>query len=608
MVTFIVDSKADLAKRDAIQSLVAAGELPIMTTITRRPSDTACWMGTYYGGTWYPPSDPRGAELEKMRYMLPASVAAETLQKSRCGICGADARLAYSMPREAMNRLWYGSCCRDAVKHWLEIRDLVDSIGIAEEPAKAAPVVLGSTEIEMGEGQYNRPGLSVRHSSQEKRLAVTFFAGGRTGKQKNFYQLRVKRAGNQVEIDTHGATKSTISLAEWQAFIDQVDVHICGISQNTVKLTPQLVKMARDVKAYRRKEPTDLEWKAESGAEVKPASEADLLKAWQKWMSAEVKANHDGFDSTYTGFILVGDMELVKETGPRDFRDLAFRHSGIQLDEHLGDLPKLRYSLALANRGSDLLPPKTRDASHGDVPDFDLDPHPDSVIVWQLNELSEMLCRDTDEMVRQCAARWNDILRSARSSTDAPQAPPEPASEAQADTPVALPQDLQSNSEAIEAIAMSKLPVSPEKIDELVEAVKVAISEWTTNADARILPDGYYLRYRPENAHVPTYIYLVHPSLPYRIVVGELSIMTGTDTHSELEFVSTRGEIREFMHKVAAGLKPADHPKLAGILVQQPIPEEAKAISRSTGGNEFADVAVVEELPLFAPENPESAA
>jgi hypothetical protein len=72
MATLIVDSKVSIERSEHIQALVDAGEMVAMTTITKRPSDTMCWMGTYYGGEWYPPSDPRSAEFEKLRYMLPA--------------------------------------------------------------------------------------------------------------------------------------------------------------------------------------------------------------------------------------------------------------------------------------------------------------------------------------------------------------------------------------------------------------------------------------------------------------------------------------------------------------------------------------------------------
>lgn len=152
---------------------------------------------------------------------------------------------------------------------------------------------------------------------------------------------------------------------------------------------------------------------------------------------------------------------------------------------------------------------------------------------------------------------------ASKQSANAPQTDKTaPISNEPPKAPVILPQALQSKEEALEAIAMSKLPVSPAKVDELVEAVRVAISEWSSNTDARILPDGYYLRCRPENAPIPTYVYLAHLNAPYSIVVGELSIMTSKDTHSELEFVSKRGEIHNMMIKVFDGPRQYIHPAL----------------------------------------------
>ncbi|MBN1310277.1 MAG: hypothetical protein JXB30_02580 [Anaerolineae bacterium] len=139
-------------------------------------------------------------------------------------------------------------------------------------------------------------------------------------------------------------------------------------------------------------------------------------------------------------------------------------------------------------------------------------------------------------------------------------------------TPIA-PQDLQSNEEILEQIAMSRAPIEPNRLDELLEAVQVAISEWTTNPDARNLPDGYCLYSKPDEAAVPTWIYLKHPTHPNRIVMGEMSIRSDKDTHSELQFVSCRGEIRAYMLKVKDGMKPSTNPKLAGVLMQAPIGE-----------------------------------
>lgn len=250
-------------------------------------------------------------------------------------------------------------------------------------------------------------------------------------------------------------------------------------------------------------------------------------------------------------------------------RFARWRHSG-------------KYSQVLANRGSDLLPPKKIDPYDPFPTPPEIIPRPDSLYVQRLNELG-------------------DASRMASRPS------PEPASEAQPATPVVLPQTLQSKEDILEAIAMSKAPVPPEKIDELVEAVKFSIAN-RNNAEARILPGGYYLRAQPPNAPVPTYIFLCHPDHPNRVVVGELSIMSDKDTHSELEFVSSRGEIREFMHKVAAGMQPSTSGKLPGVMMPVPIPEDAKQVSRMAGSNEFADVAKIEDLPMFAPDDPESAA
>lgn len=140
------------------------------------------------------------------------------------------------------------------------------------------------------------------------------------------------------------------------------------------------------------------------------------------------------------------------------------------------------------------------------------------------------------------------------------------------------PQELQSNEEVLEQIAMSRAHVSREKVDELLEAIQVAIKEWDTNANARILPDGYYLYGKPDHMLVdhmlvPIYIYLKHPSHPSCVVAGELSITSDKDTRSELKFVSSRDKIWAYMLKVKAGMKPSTNPKLPGIMMQAPISE-----------------------------------
>lgn len=126
------------------------------------------------------------------------------------------------------------------------------------------------------------------------------------------------------------------------------------------------------------------------------------------------------------------------------------------------------------------------------------------------------------------------------------------------------PQQLQSNSEVLEAIAMSKLSVDPERIAEMEEAVRFAIENWV-NIQARVLFDGYELKQGGFT------VMLKHTSHPSGVTVG----LTDPTTH-KLSFVARRGEIREFMHKVASGMKPSDNPKLPGVMMQAPIPDDVK--------------------------------
>jgi len=154
------------------------------------------------------------------------------------------------------------------------------------------------------------------------------------------------------------------------------------------------------------------------------------------------------------------------------------------------------------------------------------------------------------------------------------------------------PQQLQSNSEVLEAIAMSNLSVSPERIAEMEEAVKFAIENWI-NIQARVLFDGYELKRGGFT------VMLKHPSHPRGVTVG----LTDPTTH-KLSFVARRGEIREFMHKVAAGMKPSDNPKLPGVMMQAPIPPEAKMSqqavtirNRAESTEAFDAVFVIDDRP-----------
>lgn len=136
-------------------------------------------------------------------------------------------------------------------------------------------VMLGLTEVQYGESQIERPGIVVGHGTiwgkggKMKGLTVQLYARGRTGRQVNFDSQIYLNAldGDRFEVHTGGAGKSIITLAEWQAFVDTVDVRVSEVSKNTVKFTPALIKMARDVVAKRRTAPTDAEWAKECGSE-----------------------------------------------------------------------------------------------------------------------------------------------------------------------------------------------------------------------------------------------------------------------------------------------------------------------------------------------------
>jgi len=120
------------------------------------------------------------------------------------------------------------------------------------------PIIVEDTEIRWAR-------ILVGHSSQYKCLYVRLDASGLSGKQKRARSLTAKlvEESGEVELSTYGATKTRVPLAWWQAFADRLPVEVFPVSRTTVELTPQLVKMARDVVAKRRAAPTDDEWAAE---------------------------------------------------------------------------------------------------------------------------------------------------------------------------------------------------------------------------------------------------------------------------------------------------------------------------------------------------------
>lgn len=510
----------------------------------------------------------------------------------------------------------------------------------AEKPTEAVKpdiVMLGSTEIEMGEGQYHRPGLVVGHSAQDKRLFVRLYFTGRAGKQKDFHTAYARLRSDHVEIDTGGAVRSKISLAEWQTFIDEIDVRVSDVSRNTIQFTPQLIKMARDVEAFRRQPPKDMEWAAETTGVAPSECCADCGADGPLYQinnsSKRCTACFDAHVHSYTAptisqakdgaliyeqikraevdellekvvakFGEIVDVEIKAETTSAwipqwwwaridEFGALSKNLISITGGASNAYYPpppfpqhgpsfliaKLHYSLALANRSSALLPKKD--------PEYPARPHiipnPDSVYVQALNGLSNahrlvakeaaIKNRDTDDLVRKSAAAWDEMLHNDASLATETSADVKPAA------PAVLPQALQSVSEVVDEIintnkrdrvwtnhvgnpindleiaAMSKAPIDPKKVEELLEAIKVALAE-PGNADAQILPGGYFLR----RSDTKVFAHLAHPNHPNHITVG-------MGDEKRMDFISSRSEIRTYMLKAIEGPRPPKHPALQPI-------------------------------------------
>lgn len=180
---------------------------------------------------------------------------------------------------------------------------------------------------------------------------------------------------------------------------------------------------------------------------------------------------------------------------------------------------------------------------------------------------------------------------------DAPHPSPAPRSDAQQPEPVVLPQQLQSKEDILEAIAMSKVDRSQERLTELYEAVIFGVEHYEKE-EARTIFDGFFLRASPSGV----FVHLAHTEHPNHITVGMTDMLT-----NKMEFCSSRGELKDFAHRVVAGMAPSTNTHLPGILMQQPIPDDAKQGPLRSGNNQHAEVAP-DELPLFARDNPEPAA
>jgi hypothetical protein len=149
---------------------------------------------------------------------------------------------------------------------------------VSKQPDPGAPLVfplmLDKTTVHHARIKISR--YTIHDGSGSKKMGhnVWLESMGRTGKQSNNYSLKAKiqSQGDVVLIDTGGATTSHIPLSEWRTFVDQLDVEVSGVSVTTIKQTPLLDKMCRDVIAGRRKAPTVKEWEAEVASQETPAS------------------------------------------------------------------------------------------------------------------------------------------------------------------------------------------------------------------------------------------------------------------------------------------------------------------------------------------------
>lgn len=125
--------------------------------------------------------------------------------------------------------------------------------------------------------------------------------------------------------------------------------------------------------------------------------------------------------------------------------------------------------------------------------------------------------------------------------------------------------------ELIEKAVMKKAPIDPDKVDEMFEAVQYAVENWS-NKDARLLPSGYQIYISPgvpigcdapikKPGQLLQWIIFRHPDIPQRVVVGSTDLKTGN-----MNFVSRRSEIREYMLMVEAG--PQHHDPRIGPVTQ----------------------------------------
>jgi hypothetical protein len=299
------------------------------------------------------------------------------------------------------------------------------------------------------------------------------------------------------------------------------------------------------------------------GMQSKQAWAHDFMMAvWENWMDAEVQSWQHAYEHWQDGVVVwvpVGSIGTIAEIGPRGFMWAVHVYLAAIGSTRLSGkvssvMPGEWYATAMHDWFARRHYPVKFSATTQDKKtssDYDY--------VAEANRTCKKIANDPRgyERAKQREKAWLD----ARSKALAARGDVTPT---RYQPPVITPQQMQSNSEVLEAIAMSKLPVEPARVNEMEDAIEFAINNWT-NMQARVLFDGYELK------QTGFAILLKHPEHPSGVTVG----LTSPADH-KLRFVARRGEIREFMHKVAAGMKPSDNPKLPGVMMQAPIPDNVK--------------------------------
>ena len=478
-------------------------------------------------------------------------------------------------------------------------------LGEAAKSAIGEKVMLSIVEIQAGDSLY-RPSIEIRHGTMWGKDAHGKTMGpvphlwlrGRCGKQTNFNNVYLNPKDNGFEIHTGGATKGFITLAEWQAFIDGVDVRVADICKNTIgPLTPELTKMAHDVIARRRKAPTDAEWAAE--LEVSRDKPSQKVQHAELALDTVVKMilNHVEGDTKNVDLVRIGAVAVeyfmasdqFAGDSPVGFADkcgMADKAAWTKafLDTVADDYFSLEFIWWKGGRGelhSKRMPLSAFSARYvGYRIALELtfpapaQPTP-AVLPQQLQAAIDatgptVIKRNGTVLINprfikqetlggyaleyesnygieggkthKGQINWTYTQKFIRDgnleiSGDLSGLPDE-VRELVIERSNAQP--ARSNEDAMADALASKYPVDPKKIDELVEALQYAVAH-PGNPEAQELPDGFTLD-KTENAWR-----LTHPALDRRIMVASmLNVATakpGKD-RTEMKYVAMRGEIR----------------------------------------------------------------